>query len=308
MPLVVVASYDLPREARSRELSAIAWDAPTRRLFAISDDEPIIVSLVPNDDYRVWTIGEAIPVSVPGPWDGEGLVATETGFLIANEAGPHVYEVDRAGRFRGEIPIPAHYTKATTNASLESLTRSPDGRFLFVANEVAIVGDGAEGTTARGTLVRILRIDLASKARAEFAYRTDAIFAAGANGMIGVAEMAAISADELLVLERAYVPSVGNELRVYRTSLVGAKDVVDVASLDATTLALTKTLVFDVAAIEGQNSRSEDPSAHGLYPNYEGLALGPKTADGRRLLFLVSDDNGRDAQMSRVLVLSLDGM
>lgn len=303
-----MSSYDLPREARSRELSAISWDAPTRRLFAISDEDPIIVPLLPSDDYRAWTFGDAIDVKIPGPWDGEGIVATEDGFLIANEAGPHVYDVDRAGRFRAELAIPAHYTTSGANGALESLTRSPDRRFLFVANEIAMVGDGADATIGRGTIVRILRIDLVTNARAEFAYRTDRIFAAGARGMIGVADLAAVSSDELLVLERAYVPAVGNELRVYRASVAGARNVIDVPSLDATTPAIAKTLVFDVATIEGQNSRHDDPAAHGLYPNYEGLALGPKTADGRRLLFLVSDDNARNEQMARVLVLALDGI
>ena len=46
----------------------------------------------------------------------------------------------------------------------------------------------------------------------------------------------------------------------------------------------------------------------GLSPNYEGITLGPRMLDGRRVLFLMSDDNGKPTQVTRLLVLAAAGL
>jgi hypothetical protein len=246
-------------------------------------------------------------LDVPPPWDGEGLVLIDSGFLVANEAGPHLYEVDRGGHLRAEIPLPPHFASSVPNAALESLSLSLDGRFLFTANERALRDDGGPPTTSRGTNVRILRIDRSSGAHVEFAYRTDPVFAIGDGGEVGVADVAALSSTDVLVLERAYVPHVGNQIRIYRVDLSRASDVLAVTSLAPDTSVAPKVLVVDLANIAGQDRRhGEPPGGHPLFANYEGMALGPRQPDGRRILFLVSDDNGKLDQIPRVLVLALD--
>jgi hypothetical protein len=302
----VITSYDLPREERTQELSGLAWDAAHRTLYAISDDRPLIVPLVVGEGYKTVGIGEPITPSIPTHWDGEGIALTTDGLLIADEAGPHVYETDRAGHLRREIELPDHFSRCEPNKALESLTLSPDGRYLFTANEGPLVGDEPRATTTDGSVVRILRIDRTTNARAEFAYTTDPIFGPGPGGMIGVAEMAALSPEDLLVLERAYVPHVGNRIRVYRTSLRGATDIIGVVNLaPRETPSLKKELVFDVADLPGQDRRSPGAS-HGLYANYEGMVLGP-VERGARILFMVSDDNARPEQAARLLVLAISG-
>jgi hypothetical protein len=308
--VTLLASVDLPHEARTHELSGIAWDARTRTLYAIQDEAPKIIPLSPGEGYTSWSVGEPIAVRIPAPWDGEGIVVTDSGFIIANEAGPHLYELDRTGAMRAEIPLPAHYATARDNLALESLSLTPDGRFLFTVNESALAADRPEPSTREGTTVRILRIERATGAQVEIAYRTDPIFAAGEGGMIGVADVAAISEKDLLVLERSYVPSVGNEIRVYRASLEGAADVLHVPALSAETPVAKKTLLFDLASIPRQALEfpGKPPRAHPLYPNFEGLAFGPRLADGRRLLFVVADDNALAEQVPRVLTLAVEGL
>ena len=308
VPVTLLAWYDFPRDdPRSVELSGIAWDAATRTLYAISDDAPKIVPLRPSADYRTWAFGDVIPVSIPEEWDGEGIVLTENGFFISNEVGPHVYELDRAGQALAEVPLPAHFRRILRNRALESLTLSPDGRYLFTANETALEGDGPQPSDAVGTTVRILRVDRTSLAAMEYAYRTDPVFAPG-EGIVGVVDMAALSATELLVMERHFVVEVGNAIRIYRVGLAGATNVIEVANLSAQTPALAKTLLLDLASLpDAEFPTPRQPQPNKVLDNFEGLALGPALADGR-LLFVVSDDGGSEQQTPRILVLTAAGL
>jgi hypothetical protein len=308
LKLDVIAQLDLPFEdVRSEELSGIAWDQSTRTLYAISDHVPIIVPLRQGADIKTWSFGDPIPVSIPDNWDGEGIALLPDGFLIANETGGHLYELDRGGRTRRAVDLPSHYTAALKNKSLESLSISPDGQFIFTTNESALEGDGSQPTAARGTTVRIARIDRTRSKTIEVAYRTEPVFAEG-GGDMGIAELCALSDHELLVLERSFVPGVGNSVRIFRTSIEGAPDVKNVEHLSDATPVVAKRLVMDLAVpgLEVAAARSQTTMA--LYPNYEGMALGPRLADGRRVLFLVSDDNGKPTQVSRLLVLASAGL
>ena len=299
----LLTAYDLSREdPRSSELSGIAWDDANRRLYAISDSRPVIVPLIPDAEFRAWTIGDPIAVSAPGGWDGEGIAATPNGFFVATELGPHIFELDRSGATLSEVKIPEHFTRALRNRSLESLSLTRDGRFLFTANETALEGDGPQATSRDGTVIRIWRRELGANADVEFAYRTDAVFAAGVGGEMGVSEVCALSKSEVLVLERSYVPGVGNAVRLYRSRLEGANVVGVESVVDAKVVA--KSLVLDFASIP--RARIGGSASH--LPNYEGLALGPTTPRGDRLLFVISDDNGLTELVTRILVLSIRGL
>lgn len=295
----LLTAFDLPREdPRSSELSGITWDDANRRLYAVSDSRPLIVPLVPDAEYRTWTMGDPIAVTVPGGWDGEGIAITPRGFYVSSEIGPHVYELDRSGALISDVPIPASFGRALHNRSLESLSLTPDGAFLFTANETALEGDGPQPTAAAGTMVRIFRRELATSQDAEFAYRTDPVFAPGTGGEMGVAEVCALSKSEVLVLERSYVRGVGNAVRLYRARLEGANVLGTGSIVDARPVA--KSLVVDFGSMPAARIGA---ATH--LPNYEGLALGPARPDGDRLLFVISDDNGLRELVTRILVLSL---
>ena len=304
--VTLLTAVDLPfDDPRTRELSGIAWDAQRRILYAVSDTVPIVVPLTPSDDFRVWTLGEPFAVDVPDAWDGEGLVLSGDSFFIANERGPFIYQIDRSGKLNTKVAIPAHFKTAIYNRSLESLSLTPDGRYLFTANESTLTNDGQQPTTASGATIRIYRRELATGAQHEFAYRTDPLFAAGAKGGdMGVSDLLALSATDVLVMERSYVAGVGNWVRIYRAQLDG-KDVLDVPALSLKTPVAKKQLFVDFATIPEAGMAGHEGK---VLPNYEGLSLGPRLPDGRRILFVISDNNANPDLVARVLVLAVKGI
>ena len=309
-PVTILAWYDFPKsDARSAELSGIVWDNATRTLYAITDDAPRIIPLRPGPDYRMWTFGEPIAVGVPEEWDGEGIALTETGFFISNEFGPRIFELDRMGQAVAEVPVPAQYTRILRNRGFEALTLSPDGRYLFAANESPLEGDGPQPSVAAGGLVRILRFDRVTLQQAEFAYRTDPVFAPGEGGDRGVVDMAALSGTDLLVMERSFVANVGNNVVIHRVSLAGAENVLDVVNLSEQTPSVAKTRLVDLADLpDDEFPLPLQPQPNRILDNFEALSLGPALPDGRRVLFVVSDDNKRDTQIPRLLVLAVAGL
>jgi hypothetical protein len=308
----ILAWFDLPKsDPRSAELSGIAWDEATRTLYAITDDAPRIIPIRPSADYRSWMFGEPIMVSIPDEmWDGEGIVLTREGFIISTEIGPKVYELDRAGQSVGELPVPAHFSRILRNRGFEALGLSPDSRYLFFANEGPLEGDGPQPSGTESGVVRIVRYDRVAQETTEHAYRTDPIPPpAGEGADRGVVEIVALSGTDLLILERSFIPNVGNDVRIYRASVAGAANVLDVANLTAQSPAIVKTLLVDLGALpDAEFPMPRQPQPNRILDNFEAMTLGPALADGRRILFVVSDDNKRDTQTPRVLVLALAGL
>lgn len=276
---------DIPlSEPRGRELSGIAWDDRTGVFWAISDGIPRLVAVRPSADYRGWSLAEEKPVTGIEPWDAEGIAISRGRLFVANERPPRIVELDASGGVIAEMTLPAQLQSCRANRCLESLSATSDGRFLFTANESPLLSDGAEGTVTEGARIHIIRIDLATGARREWPYVTDPVCAEGPRGEIGVSDLAALSEDELLVLERSYVPEVENRIRIYRTRL-GEEGAAPAR----------RELFLDIADVD----RSKP-----FVPNYEGIALGPRLPDGRRVLVLVSDDNARTSQRATLLVLA----
>ena len=298
--------FDLPVEdSRSRELSGIAWDEPAWTLWGVQDETANIVALKPDRDLRKWTFGSTITLKMTFPLDLEGIAVTPDGFIVASEKGPRVLEVDRQGKLRKDIELPAHFAKARDNKSLESLTVSPDGRYLFTTSEAALRCDGDSPTLAKGSRLRILRITLATGENAEHAYATDPL--PHDAGDYGVADLVALSADELLVLERGWSRGVGNTARIYRVNLADpTTSCLTVPELGEGAPVLPKKLLVDLSKLPARGfPAAKQQQDTPLLDNYEGMALGPRLPDGRDILFLISDDNGRSDQYARVLVLSV---
>ncbi len=96
----------------------------------------------------------------------------------------------------------------------------------------------------------------------------------------GLADLAALSDERFLALERQYVLGAGPSVRLYRVSLAGATEVSHLDDLSHRPIrTAVKELVADFADLGVP------------LENYEGMALGPRLADGRRVLVVVSDDN-----------------
>jgi hypothetical protein len=242
----------------------------------------------------------------PTQGDGEGIArAAEVLYVVAIETAARVERFDPAGRYLGTLPLPARFAEhARSNKGLESLGASPSGRHLFTANEAALEIDGPPASETRGTLVRIVSLRLGAGVAREHAYRTEPL-GAGQGGSMGVSDLAALSDDELLVLERGYQRGYGNTVRVFRVDLRTAPDVSKLDALGENTAVLKKTLVVDLATLPSQRASHPGPQPNPVLENYESLALGPSLPDGTRVVLLASDDNESAAQRPRVLVLGL---
>lgn len=307
----IISCVDLPREDRhSHNLSGLAWDPAARRLYAISDRDKWLAVLEPRPGFTGFDLRPAIALDIDidlAAWDGEALaIAGDRFLLVANEDQPVIFSVDRSGRGATRLELPA-FRGARDNRGLEGIgyAAGPGGRYVFAVNEQALERDGPASTTAQGTVVRILRHSLDDRPDREVAYLTDPIFADGSPADNGVSDLAALSTERVLLIERAFVHGSGNAVRIYEVDLRGAQDVTGLPDARAAT-PVRKRLVMDLAVlIDGRCSMPPVAQRRKSLDNYEGLALGPTLPDGRRLLFLVSDDNDRPTQIPRLLTIAL---
>ena len=310
--VALYAVVDLPRTNLTHGLSATAFDPATRTLYALQDHAQNIVPLLASSDYRAFTIGAPIPLTgrPDFEWDGEGLIRLRDGFIaVTDETTARVERFDTAGKFLTNVVISSRFSEqAIANLGLESLTISPSGRFLFTANEAALKTDGLLATKSKGTTVRIHQRELATGADRQAAYRTEPLGAGLLIGLTGVSELAAISDRELLVLERGYQPLYGNTVRIFRVDLATGIRVEAMDSLTPETPVLTKQLVVDLATLPSAGITHPGYQPNPILDNYEALAIGPAIPDGRRLLFVTSDDNSSSSQVARVLVLAVPGL
>lgn len=306
-PVELYSWFDLAKDPRSQELSGIAWDERTRTLWAVQDHTARLVELRPDDALRKWTFGPGLPVNVSGALDLEGIVVLhppEEGFIVSSEDGPRILELGRDGDLRREIVVPPRFRDARSNKSLESLSMTRDSRYLFTTSEIAVEGDGAGPSKSNGTRVRIARFDRTTGEVASHAYLTDPAIADGAD--YGIADVAALAADELLVLERGWAKGIGNTVRIYRAVMEERAACFDGTPLTAESVFVPKSLLVDLSTLDAHGlPPAAAPQATPLLDNYEGLAHGPVLPDGRRSLFVVSDDNARRDQVARLLVLAV---
>jgi hypothetical protein len=308
-PTEVISCVDLPRDdPRSHDLSGLAWDPAERLLYALSDREPWIVVLAPAPDFSAYEFRTTIPLDLPVErWDGEALALADDHFLvIADETEQALFSVDRSGHAATRIALP-RFPGTRHNRGLEGVgyASSANGRYLFAINEQALEGDGPTSTVDHGTVVRLLRHALDGGDDLEVAYLTEPVFAIGARSDNGVSDIAPLSPERVLVLERAFVQGKGNAIRLYEVDLRTAPNVMQLADARAAA-PVRKRLVVDLAQLSDQ--RCAPPSQwqrRRTLENYEGMALGPTLRDGRRVVFLISDDNSRLTQDARLLALAI---
>lgn len=228
------------------------------------------------------------------------------GFWVTTEETlPGIYHYHSDGSLTKLGTLPNNIeTNAQADKSLKGSTFSPDGSY-FVSMERNLTTD-ATGYT------RITKFDKDGNAVAQYAYYTDKPSAIGATSN-GISEILALDNNTLLVMERgdntnqagATTGASRNRVRIYKVSLIGAQNVLNITNLDETnTQTLGKTKVFD----------SQDPSIisqldtnQTKIDNIEGMTLGSKMADGRQSLILVSDNNFNAGQYkTQFLSLALD--
>ncbi len=228
---------------------------------------------------------------------------------VTLKLNPFVRQADANGRLRYELPLPPLFDVAVdqssgprNNQAFEGMSFTPDGASLWVALEGPLYQDGPAPTPAHGAISRITRFARDGTVLGQYAYALEPIPAApgkGKNADNGISEILALSDTRMLVLERAGVQNdkgrYRNYVRLYEVETAGATDIAQVSTLTGASYAvMTKRLVLD---LNQAGLRRVD--------NLEGMAFGPRLANGHASLVLVSDDNFNDKQVTQFLLFEV---
>jgi hypothetical protein len=260
--------------------------------------------------------GTTFPATGPGERaDAEALrVDPLNGQIVWSTEGdpergfqPAVRRMDSRGVVLATLPLPADLafdpaglSGARPNKTLEGLSFSPDGRFLWLSMEAPLIQDGPVSSVSATGLTRIIRADREGRVVAQYAYRLDPVQAATARRSDnGVSEILAIDDNQLLVLERSGVETAPGRFayycRLYVVEVGAAQDVAGRASLQQGVVhPLAKRLLVNFTRLTGV------PSS-----NLEAMAWGLNLPDGSRTLVLAADDNFDDNARSQFLVFKV---
>ena len=240
-------------------------------------------------------------------WSSEGERIVPTTGPAALE-DPWVRTASLTGRFEAQLPLApqlhmnAQQVGPRQNQTLEGLSFTPDGRQLFAAMEDPLHQDGTDPTTAHGARTRVTELDARTGLPvAQYAYPLQPLFAqppaTEPTDTNGLSDLASIGGGRFLVIERAFVDR--DDIRVYLADARGATDVLGRDALGSAPVhAMSKRLVVDLADVKGLPR----------IDNVEGITLGPRLADGRRLVVLVSDDNFSTSQVTQFIAFAATGL
>lgn len=245
---------------------------------------------------------------------GQSFVSTEGDEDTDPMTDPVIMRFNPVGRQTRNVPVPDKFLYSVDdgnhvrdNLAFESLTVSPNGRYLYVATENALINDGPISTLTNGSPSRFMQYHLPrQQPMSEYIYCVNPIPQApvpsDAFADHGLVEIAALdNAGTFLTMERSFAVGVGNTILLFEASTAGATDVSNTTALnlsdcpDGPWTTMSKELVVDLEADLGI-----DPD------NVEGLAFGPWLPDGRRLLVLVSDNNFNASQTTQFIALAVE--
>ena len=319
-------------------ISGLTYDANNNIYYALSDDRSNV------NDARFYTVdidlsdgslddGDVTFQNVTtllnaggrtfasSSLDPEGIALTEQGTLFISSEGdannlvdPFIAEFSVGGQIFSELEVPEKFLPTVdqssgiqNNQAFESLTVTPDGKYLFTATENALFQDGERSSLESGSPVRILQYDRETgEAVGEFLYETDAIpitpEPADAFADNGLVELLAIdNTGTLLALERSFAVGVGNNIRLYEINLQGVTNLSGVDSL----------LNEDGELIDVDETVSKrlllDFSDLGItLDNSEAVSFGSILPDGRHSIIVASDNNFNEAQKTQFLAFAID--
>ena len=229
--------------------------------------------------------------------DPEGVRVAGNGksVFISDEYGPYIYQFDRATGQRlqsfelpanlavsklsaqGAVEIGTNTVGRVANKGMEGLAISPDGKTLVGIMQAPLEQDG-------GNVVRIVTIDIATKATHQYAYK----LTTGS----GVSEIVALNDHQFLVDERDGKGlgdgTVAKVKQLFMIDLTGAQDITLLQG-DLSAKAVAKTLVLDlVKSLGGQGVAANQVPA-----KIEGMAFGEDVVYNGELLhtLFIANDN-----------------
>lgn len=248
-------------------------------------------------------------------FDPEGIVVHPLSghLLVSDEYGPSLVEINRAGQLVRRYDLPANALPRDassgainfasdagntagkrTNRGFEGLAISPDGRTVYAMLQSAMLDEGG----GNGAVNRIVAFDTrTARPLAQYAYKME-----GSSQGRGISALVALNDTEFLVLERnnrglgvdATVASPNK--KVFRIDLAGASDVSGInlalapgGSYTPVSKVATPWLDLAAAATLAHPSLS---ALGGVSPEkWEGLAVGPRLADGSYLVLAGTDND-----------------
>ncbi|MBO1056296.1 MAG: esterase-like activity of phytase family protein [Dolichospermum sp. JUN01] len=314
-------------------LSGITYDAKNNLYYAISDDRgqkasPRFYTFTIDLSKGKLTNNDVIPVGVtnllntsnqpfpPNTTDTEGIAITNQDTIFVSSEGdvdklinPFIKEFALAsGKTISTLPIPDKFLPDSqkqkgirNNLAFESLTITPNQKFLFTATENALIQDGPAAKSGVGTSSRILEYNLLTKQpEREFLYQTELVtplFNPTGKFASGLPDLLALNNQgNFLSIERSFT-GLGFTVFVFEISLENATDIHNfdsIAKVDPDKIKpVEKKLLLDL--------RTLDVSLD----NVEGLTLGAKLPDGQPSLILISDNNFNGLQQTQILAFKL---
>ena len=314
-------------------LSGITYDAKNNLYYAISDDRgqkatPRFYTFTIDLSKGKLTNNDVIPVGVtnllntsnqPFPLnttDTEGIAITNQDTIFVSSEGdvdklinPFIKEFALAsGKTISTLPIPDKFLPDSqkqkgirNNLAFESLTITPNQKFLFTATENALIQDGPAAKSGVGTSSRILEYNLLTKQpEREFLYQTEPVtplFNPTGKFASGLPDLLALNNQgNFLSIERSFT-GLGFTVFLFEISLENATDIHNfdsIAKIDPDKIKpVEKKLLLDL--------RTLDVSLD----NIEGLTFGAKLPDGQPSLILISDNNFNGLQQTQILAFKL---
>ena len=295
------------------ELSGVTYLGPSpilgkHRFLAVQDGGgPLIkVDVEFNPDGSMVSADAVDDLLLSQSLDFEGVAYTNPSrdsVFISYEDDPDVDPGLREyrladGVLEQSVTIPAVFGAFRNNLGFESLARNSVGSTMWTANEAALTVDGPLATPLAGSPVRLLEFDVAENAASagdQFVYVVEPIHGSSTLGspQSGLSELLALPDGTLLGLERSVAFTSPIYLsRIYEIDFDGATDVSVVpfatGLIGQTYTPVGKELLWAGAA-DGNSGQ-----------NLEGLALGPRLANGSWVLLGVVDDG--DSLSSNTIV------
>ncbi|RSM84522.1 esterase-like activity of phytase family protein [Kibdelosporangium aridum] len=237
------------------------------------------------------------------PWGGRYTWSQEGG-VAPFSLDPSIQNATRDGKFAGDVRLPKNlHVTATTgprpNLALEGLTYAAGGALIISSVESALKEDGPIPTPDNGALSRITVQTRTGHVVAQYAYPVEPIFtrpvpptAAADNGISSIVAADPFDPTRLLVVERAFATGVGNRVRIFEASTLGASNINGKGMAGAKPM--RKKLLVDLADVG--LSRVD---------NIEGITWGPQLSRGERSLILISDNNFSAAQVTQIVALAV---
>lgn len=286
-----------PRIPGSTSMGGIAWVSNDVYL-AVTDWNPVVWELELPVDLRSGRLSGCNLARLCEPQDAVDVEAivrdpVDGSVWITDERSCRITRHDPVtGRRTGQVVLPPLMDGIHEDLGLESLTMGEDGLVMWTCTEEALKADGPRSTKAHGSDVRLTKLCRKGegdqwKVAGQWVYLTDSI--AGGPWSIrgrdmsrsGVAELCLLEDGTLLVLEREFSKVIIPRLRcrIYEVDFTSATDVANVEDIRQVNglKRVGKRLLFETKGLS----------------MYEGMCVGPKLADGSRLMVLVSDGDKR---------------